>query len=272
MEGFWQTLSDIFVKSRQYREMAMTQRQRYLLPTLLLSTIPIWLVLILPIRMKIKEKREAYLKARGTYLKEKPIKEMRICLSESVRIAYKVEKAKTKDAEEYAKAAEENKALKKEIFGEIVSIIPREEICLIGRSGSVYAKRKDGEIKEEEERNRSFRLDVSTSWEKKRNDEWLKKQETVTNKAGQVIGIRGIDEETARLGYDIFIPKAKEEELKELSLTELLRYCEAENCKLQIREQGSVYIFSDVEGYTKEDVIGAIRKAAEERGIKVKVK
>ena len=283
MEGLWKTLLEIFVESREYREAAMVRRQRYLLPTLLLSTIPLWLVLIMLIRFKIEAKREAYLKARGTYLKEKPIKEMSVSFGKkkrekegygknSVLLTYKVKRVKTKGAEAYAKAMEENKKLKQELLKEIISIIPKEELCLVARSGSVYKNRKAGEIKPEEERSRSFRLDLCNSWEKKKNDEWLKEQRVLLTNQGYTIGVYGIDERTAERGYEIYVPKAREEELVGMSLTGLLKYCEEENCKFQVRENGRVYIFSDVPGYTKAEVISAIKAAAEEKGIKVKIK
>lgn len=280
MEGFWETLLDVFVESREYREAAMVRRQRYLLPTLLLSTIPLWLVFVFLISDKIKNRREARLKARGIYYKELPIeeviisplKEKRACCKNTISLTCKIKKVRTRDANAVASAHAENKRRKLELFKAVVSTIPRDELCLIARSGSVYAKRKDGEIKPEEERDRSFRLDLSHSWEKKKNDEWLAEHETILNNQGYVIAVRGVDERTAERGYDIFIPDADVRDLCKMSLTELLKYCEAENCKLQIRENGSVFTFSDIPGYTKADIVKTIKDSAERQGYKVKIK
>ncbi len=280
MESFWETLLDVFIESREYREAAMIRRQKYLLSTLLLSTIPLWLVFITLVQAKLEERYKAHLKSRGIYYKEQPIEEIAISplkdkkarYKNTISLTCKMKKVRTRDANAVATAHAENKKRKQELFKEVTSIIPKEEICLIARSGSVYAKRNDGEIKPEEERDRSFRLDLSHSWEKKKNDEWLGEHETILNNQGYAIAIRGVDEKTAELGYDIFIPDADEQDLCKMSLTELLKYCDAENCKLQIRENGSVFAYSDIPGYTKADVVKAIKETAERHGYKVKIK
>ncbi len=227
----------------------------------------------------VKNRREKYLKTKGRYFKELPIREAVIHLNKkdyvrnSISFNFKIKKKRERNAGNITIAKAENIKHKHKIFRGMVSLlIPSDEICLIARSASVYNRRNNGEIKAEEERNRSFRLDISYSWEKKKNEEWLGGENTVRNEAGEIIGVRGISEKTSELGYDIFIPKAEEEELLKMGSDELLKFCEPENCKLQVREGGSKISFSDIPGYTKADVIKAIKEAAEAQGIKVKIK
>lgn len=190
----------------------------------------------------------------------------------SISLAFKMKNVKTKDAKEAETSHANNQKLKLDICRAVAAKIPEDEICLVARSGSVYKRRDEGEIKPEDERARSFRLDLCHSWEKKKNDEWLAGYKTLKNKEGYIIGIYGADEKVIESGYEIYVPKAKEEELECMTLTELLKFCEAENCKMQIREKGSVYIFSEISGYTKEEATREIGSVAEKNGIKVKNK
>ena len=190
----------------------------------------------------------------------------------TVFLTCKNKKVRTRDANEVTKAIAENKKLIQEFVFDILSIIPKDELCMIARSGSIYKKSNSGEVQKSDGKERTFCIDASNSWEKKKNEAWLSRQRTLMNYGGHVIAIRGIDRETAMLGYDIYIPDADERELAASSLTELLRYCDAKNCKLQIKENGSAFTYSDKAGYTKADLVRKIKESAEKHGYKVKIK
>ena len=54
-----------------------------------------------------------------------------------------------------------------------------------------------------------------------------------------------------------------------MTLAELSKFYDEENCKLQIKGNGSEIVFSDIEGYTATDIIRAISEAAEKKRITV---
>lgn len=232
--------------------------------------------IIVMLQFRIKEWHEEHLRKKGMYYKELPIHEVDISLSRrkdrTVFLACKNKKVRTRDANEVTKAVAENKKLRQELVFDILSIIPKDELCMIARSGSIYKKRDRGDIQKENGKERTFCIDASNSWEKKKNEAWLSRQRTLMNYSGNIVAIRGIDRETAMLGCDICIPDADEREISASSLTELLRYRDAKNCKLQIRENGRMFVYSDKAGYTKADLVRKIKESAEKHGYKVKRK
>ncbi len=187
-----------------------------------------------------------------TYEKELPIKEIEISFQSenTLTLICKTKTARTPSAEEYENSLKANKQIKLDLFKTVISLIPKEEVCLVKKNGD-------------------FRLDTDNSWEKKVTNEWLSGYETITNNEGYTVAIIGADEKLAEYGYDIFVPKASADELSEMTLEELSKFYDEENCKLQIKENGSKIVFSDVEGYTATDIIRAISEAAEKKGIKV---
>lgn len=243
---------------------------------IVLVSLPITFLLYFLLWSKITDIHEKHLRKKGIYYKELPIHEVDISFSrrkdKTVFLTCKSKKVRTRDANEVTKAIAENKKLRQELLFDIFSIIPKDEICMIARSGSIYKKNDNGEMQKSDGKERTFCIDASNSWEKKKNGDWLSRQSTLMNYSGHVVAIRGIDRETAMLGYDICIPDADERVLSASSLTELLKYCDAKNCILQIKENGSAFTYSDKAGYTKADLVRKIKEAAVHHGYKVKIK
>jgi len=204
--------------------------------------------------MTIKDKHVENLMKKGTYKKELPIRKVRISFKSrrSFTLLFKTKTVKTKDAEGYEKARRENRQTKLDFAKAVLALIPKDEPVLLKRHGS-------------------FRLDASNSWEKKKNEEWLSDYRTILNIEGYTVALLGGKEGLAECGYDIFVPKSEAGELSAMTVEELLKFCEEENCKLQIKEKGSEIVFSDAQGYTEADIVRAIKLTAEEKGIKVRI-
>ncbi len=254
----------------ELRNETLAQRRPYVYAiTICAFAIPILFFIIVSISIKIESRREKKLLAKGTYHKELPIEEIEISLAEGERcfqITCKTETVLTPNAKEAEGAKKENKQKKLELFKGIVSdIVPKEEVCLLARTTNISALTEAG-------RDDLFRLDVCPVWEKKRNEEWLSQYETIQDLEGHTIAIRGVDGQVIARGYDILIPKEDTARLCTMSGEELLKFCEAENCKLQIKEKGSIISFSETDGFTKEEVTEKIRRIAEEQGYKVELK
>ncbi len=192
----------------------------------------------------LKDKYRMWKKAKGAYLKELPIKEIEISFQSenTLTLICKTKTVRTPSAQEYENSLKANKQIKLDLFKTLISLIPKEEACLAKKYGD-------------------FRLDTE--------EEWLSGYGTITNVEGYTVAIIGADEKLAEYGYDIFVPKASADELSEMTLTELSKFYDEENCKLQIKENGSQIVFSDIEGYTAKDIIRAISEAAEKKGITV---
>lgn len=274
--------SDFAEAMQEFQQRRVASRRafarKYVPPILLLSTIPLWWVFYMRIEAEIEERKFARKIVKGTYRKEHPIDTF-VVKNERARngrailtITCSIKESLTPNADEYMASKAENKKRKLALHKELLKLIPRDELCLVARSASVYNKRKAGAIKPEEERDRSFRLDLSSSWEKKKNDEWLAEHNAVLNLQGYAIGIRGADEDIAERSYEVFVPDEDIQKVHQMSLDELLKFCEPENCKLQIRENGFTVVCSDSPGYTKQDIMKAIHRASEPFGIKVKTK
>ncbi len=233
----------------------------------ILFAIPIFFVLYMSISIKITDNRDARRRAKGTYHKELPIEEIEISLKDgenSFRIACKTKTILTPNASEAEEAKKENKRRMQSLFKGIVSaIVSKEEVCLLARVSNISAVT-------EVESDDFFRLDVCPVWEKRKNEEWLSRYETLRDAEGHTIAIRGADEQVIARGYDILIPKEEAAHLCAMSGEELIGFCKAENCKLQIREKGSIISFSEIYGFRQEEIVEKIRSVAEKQGYKVK--
>lgn len=209
-----------------------------------LISLPFLLLAYLLISIKIDKKQKEKIRSKGTYFKELPIKEIEISFQSerSFALLYKTKTVRTPSAQEYENSLKANKQTKLDLFRTVISLIPKEEACFAKKYGD-------------------FRLEAE--------EEWLSGYETFTNVEGYTVAIRGADEKLAEYGCDIFVPKASADELSEMTLTELSKFYDEENCKLQIKENGSKIVFSDVEGYTETDIIRAISEVAEKKGITV---
>jgi len=289
MENFAETFLAICRVLAEFNQSKRAYYRRMFWPIMIVCSIPVVLFFLLIIDAKITGWYKDKLIKRGFYHKEHPVDKLEISIADmhkkrkdlnirrkektlSVSLAYTAKKEYTRDARAAESSVKANMQIKKELSGYVIQKISEGEVCLLVRSAGIYQKRDSGEIAESEERDRSFRLDVGYSWERKKNNRWLDEQDKVINNAGQVIAVRGIDEATMALGYDIYIPRASEEELCSMSLTEMLRFCDAENCKVQIRDKGNVFIVSGHPGFTESDLTKTIQEAALQRGIKVKIK
>lgn len=202
------------------------------------------LIVLFFVYCRLKDKYRMWKKSKGTYFKELPIKEIEISFQSERNFAllYKTKTARTPFAEEYENALKVNKQIKLDLFKTVISLIPKEDVCLVKKNGD-------------------FRLDT--------DNKWLSGYETLLNIEGYTVAIRGADEKLAEYGCDIFVPKASADELSEMTLAELSKFYDEENCKLQIKGNGSEIVFSDIEGYTATDIIRAISEAAEKKGITV---
>ena len=178
------------------------------------------------------------------YRKELPLKEITLSFESerSFTLLYKVKTKRTNSAEEYENSLKANEQTKVDIFKSVISLIPKEEICLVKKGGS-------------------FQMDAEK--------EDISGYETIRNNEGYTVALRGADEKLAERGYDIFIPKADAREITQMTVEELTKFCEEENCKLQIKENGREIVFSDIEGYKVSDIIRAISAEAEKKGITV---
>jgi len=287
MEKFREIVFMLAWIGNELHDSKMEYLDRIFWPFVIICSIPVVLLFLLIIDAEITGWYKDKMLKRGFYHKEFPIDKVEVNIADvykkqkaskikgkkfSISLTYKPKKKYTRNANEAESSVRANKQIKSELSEYVIRKMAEGEVCLLVRSAGVYQKRDKGEITESEERERSFRLDTSYSWEKKKNDAWLEGLNTVTNNAGQIIGVRGIDEATLSLGYDIYIPDVSEEILRRMSLTEMLRFCDSENCKLQIKDRGNVFITSELAGFTKEDVIKTIMEAAEHRAIKAKIK
>ena len=235
---------------------------------------------ILGICNNIKIIYRCWEQVKGVFFEELPIKHIIVRLSsqknpfksrkmhsvDKITIAFKTKVVRTKNEIAAKKSREENNKRKTAFCREVVLVLCSHEICLLDKTCKLNKKGTHLPYQY------GFRLDSGYSWREKNNSEWLKKEDKIVNAFGEVIAVRGISEETAALGYDIYIPEASEEELQNTQAADLLRFSRHENCKLQISKKNSEITTSKAMGYSKNDVVLAIQKAAQKQRYKVKTK
>lgn len=238
----------------------------------------------------VKEKRKEKMRRKGIYFRELPISGIEIEFVSSyedigvprrkrkrgkkniIFLKYIIKKKREPDVKKIVPSQLENKKRIIEMTKDILSFISQNEICLFARSEGVYNHRNEDITTEDDEKNRSFCLDAYALWEKEKVNELVKTRNAVMNFNGQTVALYGISGAEIEKGYEIFVPNISAGKLYEMTLTELLRFCEPKNCKLQVRCRGCAYAFSDEEGYKKKDILKAIRSAAKKRGYKIKFK
>ena len=217
--------------------------------------------------------------AKGVFFEELPINHIILRLSsqknffksrkrhsvDKITIAFKTKVVRTKNEIAAKKSREENNKRKTAFCREVVLVLCSHEICLLDKTCKLNKKGTHLPYQY------GFRLDSGYSWREKSNSEWLKKEDKIVNAFGEVIAVRGISKETAALGYDIYVPKAIERELKNTKASDLLCFSEPENCKFQISKSNSEITTLKTAGYSKKDVVLAIQKAARMQEYKVKI-
>ena len=253
------------------------------------SLFVLW-ILAVGVLHNIKEKRKDRIRRKGIYFKELPISGIEIDFVSSyedigkprrkrtrgkkniILLNYIIKKKREPDVGKIVPSQLENKKRIKEMTKDILSLVPQNEICLFARTEGVYNHRNEAIVTDKDERNRSFCLDACALWEKEKVNELVAARKAVMNFKGQTVALRGISKAEIEMGYEIFIPNESESKLYEMTLTELLCFCEPENCKLQVRCDGRAYAFSGEEGYRKKDILKSIRLAAKKRGYKIKIR
>ena len=268
MESVWEFMENFmesdFVKMAHIITKARLRTEPWeIWLAIILISVPMLVFFYLLITIKIESRTEKKKLAIGTYHKELPIEEIILEAGEnSFQITCETETVLTPNAKEAEESKKENKQKKFRLFEGIVSeIVSKEEVCLIARSSGASAAKED-----------FFRLDVCPVWERKNNEEWLSRYETLRDVQGHIIAIRGADEKVTSRGYDILIPNEEADRLCAMRGEELLKFCKAENCKMQVREKGAKISFSETGGFTKGEIAEKIRRIAEKQGYKVELK
>ncbi len=197
-------------------------------------------------------------------------------------IRYEAKRTTTKWILESDEAKKQNNERVVEIEKELVKKLAGDSPCLFDRFGHVL---RYGDEKQTfdcyENKGCTFCLDGKSNIK-----EWLENQDKITNFEGYTVAVRGIDGSTIDMllsmkgekNFEIsslIVPFADEEEISEMSLPKLMRFREKENHKFKIsneNESGPMCFFeySDMRGYTKEDITEAVRLLAESRGYKFK--
>lgn len=198
-------------------------------------------------------------------------------------IRYEAKKTTTKWILESDEARMQNRKRIVELEKELARRLTEESPCLLDYRG--YVLRYGGK---EKTLDLSENLECTFALDKKKDIElWLKSQTEVKNSEGFTVAVRGIDENTIDMllslrgekDFEIsslIIPLVDENEISEMTLSELMRFRKKENCKFRISNENEdgrrcFFEYSDVRGYTKEDITEIVRSLAESKGYKFKI-
>ncbi len=191
-------------------------------------------------------------------------------------ILYEKRQEATRNRKEFAVTVEDNRERLWKFKKVFVKNISGKEPCLL-YSHTDCQKDSDGGNEE----NGTF--DIKKD---KRLVKWLSSQQQIVSRENTPIAVRGIDGGTMKIfcelgeerngdHHELIVPNASEQELRESKLDDLVKYHEIENCKFKINNcctDGMYFEFSEVPGYTKEELIEKARELAESMGYKFKVK
>ncbi|MBQ8003889.1 MAG: hypothetical protein IJ299_02225 [Oscillospiraceae bacterium] len=191
-------------------------------------------------------------------------------------IGYDCEKEVIKNKNEAQVSRKANERLLLDFEKEAAAMLCGDNPCLFDRYGYVSEYKGEGEI-----------ADLSKHWDRSfclgRDGKlalWLEGQEKIINKNGEIIGVRGIDENAVEQLLhmhggkefkisEFVVPDIDEETLCRMSLTQLLLFCDIRNCKFKINN-GTVppkchFEFSEIPGYTGTEMCEKIKALAESK-------
>lgn len=197
-------------------------------------------------------------------------------------LGYGCEKEVIKSKNEAQVSRKANERLLLNFEKEVAAMLCGDIPCLFDRYGYVNEYKGEGEI-----------TDLSKHWDRSfclgRDSKlalWLEGQEKIVNKNGEVIGVRGIDDNAIEQLLhmhgskefkvsEFVVPDIDEETLCKMSLTQLLIFCDLRNCKFKINN-GTFppkchFEFSETPGYTGTEMCEKIKALAESKRYKFRI-